>query len=121
MGIIWEKERLQEEWKLNIMCPIHKKGDKSNCQNYRGMSLLCTAYRTFTILRNKLAPYTEKVTGEYQAEFGQGQSTIDQISSETNAKQMLDVCLAFTDKPIIVLEEKKKNMRHCNISKFPIN
>jgi hypothetical protein len=32
VGITREKESLQEEWKLNIMCPIHKKGDKSNCR-----------------------------------------------------------------------------------------
>jgi len=41
VGIMWEKERIPKEWKLHIICPIHKKGDKLNCQKYRDISLLC--------------------------------------------------------------------------------
>jgi hypothetical protein len=43
VGIMWEKERIPKEWKLHIIRPIHKKGDKLNCQKYRDTSLLCTA------------------------------------------------------------------------------
>ena len=31
---IWKKEELPEEWKESIIVPIHKKGDKTNCNNY---------------------------------------------------------------------------------------
>jgi len=64
------------------------------------MTLLCTAYRTCTTIpKHKLDPYIEK---EYQAGFGQGRSTINQIST---VKQILQNCreynlsvyLAFTD------------------------
>ena len=37
---IWNKEELPEEWKESITVPIHKKGDKTDCNNYRGISLL---------------------------------------------------------------------------------
>jgi hypothetical protein len=37
---IWNKEELPEEWKESIKVPIHKKGDKTDCNNYRGISLL---------------------------------------------------------------------------------
>jgi hypothetical protein len=37
---IWNKEELPEEWKESIMLPIYKKGDKTDCSNYRGVSLL---------------------------------------------------------------------------------
>ena len=33
---IWNKEELPEEWKESINVPIYKKGDKTDCSNYRG-------------------------------------------------------------------------------------
>jgi hypothetical protein len=33
VGVIREKGRIPEEWKQSIVCPIHKKEDKLNCQN----------------------------------------------------------------------------------------
>jgi len=36
---IWNKEELPEEWRESIIVPIHKKEDKTDCNNYRGISL----------------------------------------------------------------------------------
>ena len=35
---IWKMEKLPEEWKESIILPIHK-GDKTDCSNYRGISI----------------------------------------------------------------------------------
>jgi hypothetical protein len=42
--IIWTKEELPHQWKELIVVPIHKKDDKTDCSNYRGISLLSTSF-----------------------------------------------------------------------------
>jgi len=55
---IWKKEKLPEEWKESITVPIHKKGDKTDCNNYRGISLLQTTYKILSnIMLSRLIPY----------------------------------------------------------------
>jgi hypothetical protein len=41
---VWNKEELPDQWKESIIVPVHKKGDKTDCNNYRGISLLSTSY-----------------------------------------------------------------------------
>jgi hypothetical protein len=36
----WNKEELPDQWKESIIVPVHKKDDKTDCNNYRGISLL---------------------------------------------------------------------------------
>jgi hypothetical protein len=43
--LIWNKEELPHQCKESIVVPIHKKGDKTDCSNYRGISLLSTSYK----------------------------------------------------------------------------
>jgi hypothetical protein len=41
---IWSTEKLPEQWKESITIPVHKKGDKTDCSNYRGISLPVVLY-----------------------------------------------------------------------------
>jgi hypothetical protein len=42
---VWNKEELPDRWKEYIIVPIHKKGDKTDYNNCRGISLLSTSYK----------------------------------------------------------------------------
>jgi hypothetical protein len=42
---IWYKEELPDQWKEYMIVPIHKKGDKTDCNNYRVISELSTPYK----------------------------------------------------------------------------
>ena len=42
---IWNKEELPEEWKESIIEHVCKKGNKTDCTNYRVLSLLPTMYK----------------------------------------------------------------------------
>jgi len=67
---IWDKEELPEEWKESIIVPTYKKGNKTECSNYRGISLLPTMYKILSnILLSRLTPYAEKIIGVHQCGF----------------------------------------------------
>jgi hypothetical protein len=77
---VWNKEELPQQWKQSIIIPIHKNGDKTDCNNYRGVSLLSTAYRILSkILLAWLTPYVNEVTGDHQWGFRHNKSTTNQI------------------------------------------
>ena len=46
---IWNKEELPDEWKESIILPIYKMGDKTDCNNYRGISLLPSTFQVCPI------------------------------------------------------------------------
>jgi hypothetical protein len=62
------------------MAPVHKKGDKTDCNNYRGISLLSTPYKIlYNILPSRSVPYIDEIIGDHQCEFRRNRSTTDQI------------------------------------------
>jgi hypothetical protein len=77
--LIWNKE-LPHQWKESVVVPIHKKGDKTDCSNYRGISLLSTSYKILSnIFLARLTPYADEITGDRQCGFRRNRTTTDQI------------------------------------------
>jgi hypothetical protein len=67
---VCNKEKLPEQWKETIIVPIHKKGGKSDCCYYQGISLLPTIHKILSnILLSSLTPYAEIITGTISVGF----------------------------------------------------
>jgi hypothetical protein len=63
-----------------ISVSVHKKGDKTDCNNYRATSLLSTLYKILSnILLSRLSPYVDEIIGDHQCGFRRNRSTTDQI------------------------------------------
>jgi len=60
------------------------------CDNYRAVPMLCRTYNILVIIvRVKLEPYVEEITGEYQGGFQKGRSTVAEIFT---TRQILEKC-----------------------------
>jgi hypothetical protein len=77
---IWNEEELPQQRKESIIVPVYKKGDKTDCISYRGISILSTAYKILSnVLMARLTPYVNEIIGDHQCGFRRNRSTMDQI------------------------------------------
>jgi hypothetical protein len=80
INFIWNEEELSDEWKESVILPVHKKGDKTDSSNYRGMSLLSISYNILcNIVLSWLRPYIDEIIGYRQCGFRRNRSTTDHI------------------------------------------
>jgi hypothetical protein len=60
--------------------PIYRKDDKTDCSNYRTLSLFPITYKMLSdILLSKLNPYAEEIIGDHQCGLRRTRSTTDHI------------------------------------------
>ena len=79
---VWKGEGFPERWKEGVISPIFKKGDREKVNNYRGITILNTAYKIYAmVLEKRLKEELEKnhIIPETQAGFRSGRSTTDNI------------------------------------------
>jgi hypothetical protein len=70
------KEKFPVEWKVSIIVPVYKKGNKTDCSNYSGTSFLPTANKLLSkILLSRLIPFAEEIIGGHQFGFQCNRST----------------------------------------------
>jgi hypothetical protein len=74
--LIRNKEELPHQWKDSIVVPIHTKGDKTECSNHRGISLLSTSYKILSnILLSRLILYADEIIRDHKCGFRRNRST----------------------------------------------
>jgi len=71
---------MPDDWKIRLIVPIFKKGDKMKCENYRGIVLLNVTYKILSnVILERLKEHSEEICGEYQCGFRQQRRTTDQL------------------------------------------
>ena len=87
----WEEGAVPQEMRDSIITTLYKnKGDRSYCNNYRGISLLCIAGKLFArVALRRLQQLAERVYPESQCGFRSQRSTVDMILS---LKQLQEKC-----------------------------
>ena len=95
---VWEEGHVPQAWKDANIVTIYKKGDRTECGNYRGISLLSAAGKIFArILLNRLSSHiTPEVVPETQCGFRSNRSTVDMIFC---LRQLQEKCIE-QDRPL---------------------
>lgn len=79
---ILDTERVPKAWSMVLLTMLHKKGDREDPSNYRGIALVSCTAKLFThILRNRIEGWEEvaKVLPESQAGFRKSRGCVDNI------------------------------------------
>ena len=99
-NVCWEGH-VPQAWKDANIVTIYKKGDRTECGNYRGISLLSAAGKIFArILLNRLSSHiTPEVVPETQCGFRSNRSTVDMIFC---LRQLQEKCIE-KDRPLYIV------------------
>ena len=95
---IWKDQCASEDWKKSRIVKVPKKGDLSECDNYRGISLLSVPSKILCrVLTDRLKSGVDEMMRQEQAGFRSGRGTSDQIFALRNIleqymKTILPVC-----------------------------
>ena len=97
----WEVGSVPQAWKDASIVTIDKKGDRTDCRNYRGISLLSIAGKIFArILLNRISTHiTPEVVPETQCGFRGNWTTVDMIFC---LRQLQEKCIE-QDRPLYMV------------------
>ena len=77
-----EEGRFPEDWKVAKVCPLHKKGDRTDISNYRPVALLAVPSMILErVVAIQIEDFFEEnsLLGDFQFGFRQGKSTISEL------------------------------------------
>ncbi len=80
-NLAWEQSKVPEDWRKAIIVPLYKgKGNREECNNYKGISLLSVPGKIYgRILNERMMKITDKSVGDKQGDFQKGRGCIGQI------------------------------------------
>ena len=79
-NVVWTTGKAPKDWQTGIVIPIFKKGDKRECSNYRGITLLSLPGTIFArVIERRCREIVEPQIQDTQCGFRAGRGTTDQI------------------------------------------
>ena len=89
----WNKKEIPEDWNEGVIIKIPKKGTLSDCNNWRGITLLSIPSKVLAkIVINRISSAVDGKLREEQAGFRQGRGCIDQIFTLRN---IIEQCIEW--------------------------
>ena len=103
--LIWRQGKVPRQWKDAVITVLHKKGDKTECGNYRGISLVSHAGKALLkVVARRLSAYCEAkgLLPEKQCGFRPDRSTTDMMFvvrrlQEVGRKAGVSLHMCFVD------------------------
>ena len=78
--VVWKLGKTPRDWQTGVIIPIFKKGDRKQCTNYRGISLLSLLGKVYAKCLERICrEIVESKLEDGQCGFCLGRSTTDQI------------------------------------------
>ena len=106
MCLAWENGQVPGDWQRAVIVPVHKKGSKLKCENYRGISLLSIPSKVYArILDERTRDVTESKGLEAQVGFRKGRSCVDQLFT---IRQMSEKMLEKNKKMVVACMDLEK-------------
>ena len=77
---VWEQEQIPEDWQRGLIVKLPKKGDLTECNNWRGVTLMVVAAKVLgRIIITRIRDGIDDKLRQEQAGFRKGRSTTEQI------------------------------------------
>ena len=101
--VAWDSGEAPMDWQTGVVIPLFKKGDKTCCDNYRGITLLSLPGKVYAkVLESRLRAIVESKILDEQCGFRPGRSTTDQVftlhqTSEKAWEYAKPVYMCFVD------------------------
>ena len=87
--LIWQEEKMPEQWKHGLICWVPKKGNLQQCGNWRGVTLLPIASKVLgKILISRIQCGVDHRLRKEQAGLRPGRGAVEQIFILRNIKQV---------------------------------
>jgi len=103
----WKEGRIPDDWGKAVICPVFKnKGDRAECGNYRGISLLPHITKIYErILERRLRSQVEDGLGEWHYGFRPNRNTADLIFS---MKMIFEKTWEYNDRTYLAFLDLEK-------------